>query len=68
LRQDDPDAVAVLLAIDFAPQTGGGGSIDLLFAGGGRIRLEVECIEAALRDITEPRPAVARPAHDLERS
>ena len=67
LRQDDPDAVAVLLAIDFTPQTDGGGLIDLLVSGGGRIRLEVECIDAALRDITEPRPAVARPAHDLER-
>jgi hypothetical protein len=59
--------VAVLLAIDFTPDTDGGGVIDLLFSGGGRIRLEVECIEAALRDITDPRPAVARPAHDLER-
>jgi hypothetical protein len=37
-----------------------------MLCGGGRIRLQVECIEAALRDITEPRPAVARPAHDLE--
>ena len=67
LRQDDPDAVAVLLAIDFTPESDGGGVIDLLLSGGGRIRLEVECIDAALRDITEPRPAVARPAHDLER-
>src|SRR6266568_1628640 len=68
LRQNDPDAVAVLLAIEFSPETDGGGTIDLMLSGGGRIRLFVECIEAALRDITEPRPAVARPAHDLERS
>jgi hypothetical protein len=67
LRQDDPDAVAELLAIKFAPQDGSGGAVEMLLAGGGRIRLEVECIEAQLRDITEPRPAVARPAHDLER-
>jgi hypothetical protein len=66
LRQDDPDAVAVLLAIEFTPETDGSGIIDLLFSGGGRIKLEVECIEATLRDITDPRPAVARPAHDLE--
>jgi hypothetical protein len=67
LRQDNPEAVAMLLAINFIAQTDGGGMIDLLLSGGGRIRLEVECIDAALRDITEPRPAVARPAHDLER-
>lgn len=67
LRQDDPDAVAVLLAIEFTPETDGGGIIDLMLSGGGRIRLSVECIDAALRDITEPRPAVARPAHDFER-
>ena len=66
VRQGDPDAVAVLLAIEFTPEKDGGGAVDLMLSGGGRIRLFVECIEAALRDITEPRPAVARPAHDLE--
>ena len=68
VRQDDPDAVAVLLAINFVPHADGGGSIDLMLSGGGRIRLSVECVDAVLRDITGPRPAVARPAHDLERS
>ena len=68
LRQDDPDAVAELLAIHFTPQSDGGGSIDLVLAGGGRVRLLVECIDAVLRDMTEPRPAIARPEHDLERS
>jgi hypothetical protein len=68
LRQDNPDAVAELLAIDFTVAGEGGGTIDLVFAGGGRVRLFVECIDAVLRDMTEPRPAVARPEHDLERS
>lgn len=68
LRQADPEAVAELLAINFTPRSDGGGFIDLVLAGGGRIRLHVECIDAALRDMTEPRPAVARPEHDLERS
>jgi Protein of unknown function (DUF2948) len=67
LRQDDPDALAELLAIAFTPGGEGGGAIDLMLAGGGRIRLQVECIDATLRDMTEPRPAVARPEHDLER-
>ncbi|HEY4266392.1 MAG TPA: DUF2948 family protein [Micropepsaceae bacterium] len=68
VRQGDPDAVAELLAIHFTPADEGGGFIDLMLAGGGRVRLHVECIEAAMRDMTEPRPAVARPEHDLERS
>ena len=68
LRRDDPGAVLELLAINFLPGGDGGGVIDLLLAGGGRIRLDVECIDAQLRDMTEPRPAVARPAHDLEQS
>lgn len=68
LRQDDPDAVAELLAIHFTAEAEGGGTVDLMLAGGGRIRLHVECIDATLRDMTGPRPAVARPAHDLERS
>jgi hypothetical protein len=68
LRQDKPDAVAALLAINFTPDSQGGGMIDLVLAGGGRVRLFVECIDAVLRDMTEPRPAVARPEHDLEPS
>jgi hypothetical protein len=68
LRQDRPDAVAALLAIEFTAVAEGGGTIDLVLAGGGRIRLFVECIDAVLRDVAEPRPAVARPEHDLERS
>ena len=68
VRQDDPEAVVSLLAIEFAPDADGGGAVDLILAGGGRIRLHVECIDATLRDLSEPRPAVARPAHDLEPS
>lgn len=66
VRQDDPDAVAGLLAINFTPDADGGGAIDLVLCGGGLIRLAVECIDACLKDLTEPRPAVARPEHNLE--
>jgi len=64
LRRDDPDAVVELLAIQFVPGRDSAGVIELLFAGGGAIRLEVECIEASLRDLGGPWPAVARPRHD----
>ncbi len=66
VRQGDPDALAELLAIDYTPADSGGGTIDLMLCGGGLIRLSVECIDACLTDLSEPRPAVARPAHNLE--
>jgi hypothetical protein len=68
VRRNDPAAVVALLAINFLRGADGGGAVDFVLAGGGRIRLDVECIDAQLRDMTKPRPAVARPAHDLERS
>ena len=67
VRQEDPEALLELLALDFTPDGEVGGQIDLLFAGGGCIRLSVECIDAALRDMAGPWPAKARPEHDVER-
>ena len=66
VRQDDPEAVAELLAVRFTGKGDGAGYVDLLLAGGGCIRLEVEAIEATLRDISETWPARARPAHALD--
>jgi len=66
VRQDDPDALAGLLAINYTASSSGGGTIDLVLCGGGLVRLTVECIDASLTDLSEPRPAVARPAHNLE--
>jgi hypothetical protein len=57
-----------LLALDFTPEDDIGGHIDLLFAGGGCIRLTVECIDAVLRDMAAPWPAKVRPAHEAGRS
>jgi hypothetical protein len=55
-----------LLAVHFIPGAEGSGQIDLHLAGGGCIRLQVECIDAVLSDLAEPWPAKARPRHDLE--
>jgi hypothetical protein len=69
VRQDDPAAVHELLAIRFTPSgepEDAGGTIDLLLAGGGCVRLTVECIAAVLSDTTGPWAARARPEHDLE--
>jgi hypothetical protein len=51
LPLDNKSAVEMLLAAHFEPAEPPGGFINLIFAGGGGIRLHVECIEAELRDL-----------------
>lgn len=52
LRREAPSAVLSLLAILFHPAPEApGGIVELTFSGGGGIRAEVECIEAALEDL-----------------
>jgi hypothetical protein len=62
------EAVVALLAITFAANGGEdpGGIVELTFAGGGMIRLTVECIAAELADLTQPWEARARPDHDKD--
>jgi hypothetical protein len=68
LRTGNPDAVASLLAIRFEPKGGEdpGGVIELIFSGGGILKLEVECIDAELSDLSGEWAARGRPAHELE--
>lgn len=66
IGQNDPSAVIELLALKFTASGEVGGAVDLFFAGGARVRLEVECIDAQLRDLAGPWPAAARPEHGLE--
>jgi len=66
VRRDDPNGVVELLAMKFTPSDDGAGVIDLLLAGGGRVRLEVEAIDATLRDLEQHWPAAARPVHSVE--
>ena len=62
----DPDLVLSLLNITFAPATDGTGTCLLTLAGDGAIRLEVEALEAGLRDVTRPyaSPSNRAPHHD----
>lgn len=64
LRQSAASAVVELLAIRFEPAEEPEGHITLLFAGGGAIRLHVECIEAELRDLGPAWRAQSKPRHD----
>ena len=60
-----PDLIAELLAVEFEPTDAPAGVIRLLFAGGGEIRLDVECIEAQLADLGAAWQTRARPTHNL---
>lgn len=68
IRTSDPEAVLSLLAIRFqqsAPEDPHG-TVELIFSGGGTIRLSVECIEASLADISGEWAARGKPSHPLE--
>ncbi|RDE07778.1 DUF2948 family protein [Pelagibacterium lacus] len=60
------DGVLELLAISFAAGDAPEGDVLLTFAGGGRVRLEVECLEARLRDLGGVWAAKAQPKHDVD--
>lgn len=62
----DPEAVFSLLAIGFEPcgeAENPSGAVHLKLAGGGDIRLEVECVDAVLADVSEPWAAMRTPRH-----
>jgi hypothetical protein len=56
-------AVTSLLAISFEPGDPPAGQVTLQFADGGAIRLNVECIEAELRDLGPVWQAKSKPKH-----
>jgi hypothetical protein len=61
----NPEAVLSLLAIRFSPRAAEdpGGMVELVFSGGGTLRLEVECIEASLADVSGDWAARGQPSH-----
>lgn len=61
-REDD--TVLCLLSIGFEPGEPPSGAIVLSFAGGGTIRLEVECIEAQLDDLGPAWETAHAPSHE----
>jgi hypothetical protein len=63
IRQNVPDAVLSLLAVEFEPTDLPSGHITLVFSGGGAIRLGVECIEAAMADLGPVWATASRPDH-----
>jgi hypothetical protein len=64
IRREPKDAVLELLAIAFEPGVPPGGAVMLTFAGGGDLRVEVECLDVALADVSAPWPSRHVPRHD----
>lgn len=61
-----PDHALELLAMDFEPGDAPGGRVILMFAGGGDLRIDVECLDAVLTDLSERWPARVAPTHLAE--
>lgn len=59
-----PDAVLSLLSITFDETEAPAGNVTLTFSGGAAIQLQVECIEAELKDLGAAWEANSRPHHD----
>lgn len=64
IDRSDKEMVLSLLAVLFEPEEEPSGAIELVFAGDGAIRLNVECIEAQLSDMPAAWEAKGRPSHE----
>jgi hypothetical protein len=58
-----PDAPLELLALHFIEGEAPGGRVMLMFAGGGDLRVDVECLDAVVTDLSERWPAKVAPTH-----
>lgn len=58
-----PENALELLAMHFEPGDAPGGRIIMMFAGGGDLRVDVECLDAVLTDLSERWPAKMAPTH-----
>jgi hypothetical protein len=63
LKREPRDAVVELLAVDFKAGVSPGGEVLLSFAGGADLRLEVECLDAVLADLSRPWTTPRAPRH-----
>ncbi|MEP3635941.1 MAG: DUF2948 family protein [Paracoccaceae bacterium] len=64
----DKDVILSLLSVSFEAGEDAAGQIHLTLAGDGAIRLNVEALDATLKDVTKPYAAVSKsiPKHDLD--
>ena len=63
IRRGAGEAVLEVLAVIFEPGEAPGGVVTISFAGGGDLRVVVECVDAVLADVSEPWPTPRTPSH-----
>ncbi len=63
IKPGEPSTFAELLAVTYEEGDPPSGYITLYFAGGGAVRLEVECIEGELRDLGVAWKTAIKPEH-----
>jgi len=64
LRPDLPETVLELLALRWQDGDAPAGRVELVFAGGAALRLEVECLEAGLADLGAAWATTCCPKHE----
>ncbi|MBB4041805.1 hypothetical protein GGR34_003486 [Microvirga flocculans] len=64
IDQTNKDAVLNLLAIAFEERNAPSGTATLIFADGGAIQVDLECIEMQMKDTGPVWAAESRPSHD----
>jgi hypothetical protein len=64
IDQTKKDAVLNLLAISFEERDAPSGTATLIFAEGGAIQVDLECIEMQMKDLGPVWAAESRPSHD----
>ncbi len=63
IRRDPKDAVVSLLAVGFEPGEAPAGTVVLSFSGDADLRIEVECLDGVLADVSEPWATPRTPSH-----
>ncbi len=64
--QNNPDLILNLLSVTFNETDAPAGQVILTFSGGAAVRLDVECLEAQMRDIGPRWKAKGQPGHQLD--
>lgn len=63
IDRDNAKQVLDLLSILVDPGEDGAATVTLVFAGGGAVKLEVECVDAQMQDLGQPWPVRRAPQH-----
>ncbi|WP_026942161.1 DUF2948 family protein [Hellea balneolensis] len=63
IDRSDPEAMAVLLNVVFDETDKPAGVLSLIFAGGGELQADVECLDVILADVTGARETNKLPLH-----